>query len=791
MTVFKWLNGASGPWDTLGNWYDGVVQTLVSPAEGDTAAIFAGTVSVGAAVVVSGLRMTGSDSAPSVLAGPAKITATGSAVFGGTVVQTGPGTTQLNGSAQIGGPGNPTTLYLDGGRVLQNAGTMSLSNGTIDLGALPSGTPDGGGILGNAHNGTILIGGSGTVIAGGAGNTAVLNTGTIAVQASGDATISTFVQNGGLLTVQSGTLTLARGGTSTGAGTKVDAGATLELSSGEFTVQTATFAPAGTVVADGAKVNLSGVLLTAPLATLIQSSGTVLLGSHPTTIGTLEQVASSPAGSLLTTSATVNVDRQAVFSGTVVETGKGVTILNGSATLAASDAGATSLNLDQGRKLQNLGSLSIDSGAIALGSNPLGTTVGGGSLINGTAGLIDITVPGTVVVAGLKAGTFTNSGTVLGDAAGNAVLGVSVTNRGTIHVRTGTLTLNAGGVSRAPNVLVDAGAAFGIGGGTFSVSVGTFVVGGGLNVTGGLLDASHAVATDVAGTVQLSGGSIALGVRPATFGGFVQSGSAATAGHYSVLGGTALVTVTGDAAFSGVAVEKSSGTTKLQGTTTLQAGASLYLDGGRTVYTTGTFVANGGTVYLGAEASGTVAGDGHFTNTGTMDIRADGTVIAGVQGNATASNFGLLEKTAGTGTSAITANFVNMSTVALDTGTLAFAGTVGGTGVFAIGSNTVLDIGYIVSSGTMSFTGSGARLQIGDSADFSATVSTIGDGNQIDLTDFAWDATAIANFATVSAGGGNLTVTGAAGTVAIGFGTNLSSYTFTLGSDGHGGILIS
>jgi hypothetical protein len=240
-----------------------------------------------------------------------------------------------------------------------------------------------------------------------------------------------------------------------------------------------------------------------------------------------------------------------------------------------------------------------------------------------------------------------------------------------------------------------------------------------------------------------------------------------------------------------VSQEQGSGATKLAGDTTLAAGAILDLDGGRSIQNAGSFVADGGTIQLGAEVSGPAAGDGHFVNIGTLDIQADGTVIAGVSGNATLNNYAVVEKSAGAGVSTISANVVNVGTVAVDSGTLAFAASVGGNGVVDIGGGTTLDIGGIASSGTMSFIGGAATLRIDDAADFAATVATIGGGNQIDLTGFAWDSSAVARFIASGGGGGTLSVTDAAGTVRLGFATDYSAYSFTLASDGHSGLLIS
>lgn len=789
MTTYSWLNGASGSWTIPANWRVGTGVPVTVPNKDATAIIGAGTVAVDVAVIVAGLEMTGTANAPSEIEGAAQLTATGIVSFTGAVVQSGPGTTELDGNSTLIGGTAPGTLYLDGGRVLDNTGTLSLSGGVIDLGALPAGTAAGGGSLANGVHGVVLIEESGTVIAGGAGSTYVINSGIVSAQASGDAVITALFDNVGTLHVQTGTLTLADGGSSTGAGTKIDAGATLELSGGTFHMQTGIFADAGTVLIDGAVADLTGARVSAPTGGLIVSGSTLLLGAHATTIGTLEQLGTA-GGSLLSSLSSLTVNGESVFTGIAVQTGKGTTFLDGNSTLGTSGTGPASLDLDQGRKLDNLGTLVVASGGIVLGANPLGVTAGGGSLTNGKLGVIDVSASGTFVAAGLTAGSFNNVGTVEINVAGVSAIGVSVSNHGTIDVQNGTLSLAAGGASLSRGIVVDAGATLALNGGTFTVSSGTLDLTGGLDITGGLLDLTRTRGAIVGGPVELSGGTLWLGARSATFGDFDQTGSGTTPATYSVVNGARAILVNGSASFSGVAVEKGPGTTRLMGETTLAAGASLFLDGGRTIENDGSFVAGGGTVLLGAEPGGTAAGDGYFTNLQTLDIQADGTVIAGIQGSAMVSNYGYLEKSAGTGTSTINAAIANVGTIAANSGTLALTGSVGG-GSFDIGSAAVLDIGAAARGGTMSFIGGGGLLRIDDAPDFADSITGMGAGNQIDLAGFAWDVSARSNFATAVAGGGTLTITDAAGSVHLGFGTNYSAYSFTLASDGHGGLLIS
>src|SRR5262249_54593964 len=110
--------------------------------------------------------------------GTGKLTVNGSASFGGSgaAVQTGTGTTDLKGVTTISGIG--ADLALDGGRVLQNDGALTLqANATIDLGEGGAGT---NATISNGATGVFTFQGDNqTVVDAGANPSAFKNAGTV------------------------------------------------------------------------------------------------------------------------------------------------------------------------------------------------------------------------------------------------------------------------------------------------------------------------------------------------------------------------------------------------------------------------------------------------------------------------------------------------------------------------------------------------------------------------------------------------------------------------------------
>ena len=774
MATFTWLNGASGSWTDPAEW-----GGTSLPAGLDAAIINAGTVTLDVTATVGQLSQVGSGST---LQGIGQLNVLNGGTFIGTVVESGIGSTQLSGQSVVRaatGSASPGVLSLDGGRSLVNNGSLSLDAGTIALGLLPGGTALGGGSLVNNAGGTITIDGSGVVIATGTGDTGVVNTGLLLKRGMDNAIIQASFSDAGMLHVQAGTLTLAGGGYASGSGVTVDAGAVLELSGGTFAIPHGAFAPAGTLLIDGAAVDFTGASYGDLSGSLIVSAGSARLGLRSTSVASLAQTASGASTSLITAPSAIVVLTEFDVTGTAVQTGSSVTRLFGHSYLGAAASGATSLNLDNKRKMINYGTMTIASGGIVLGANPLGSTVGGATFVNANVGKVIIQSSGDVIAAGSGTLALTNSGTIEVATTGVATIGVNLVSHGTVNIQSGTLNLAAGGIALARNLKVDAAGTLAVSGGTLALSLGTVALDGGLSFSGGVIDATHTRQIAIGGTTSLSGGTLIAGARPATFAALAISGG--------TISSTAMVTASMGATFTGTSVEVGRGTTKLDDTSTLNAtgsGAGIYLDGRRILQNNSTLVITSGTIHLGVEPTGTAIGDGYIANIGTMDIQTDGTVIAGGAGSAIVTNYGLFEKTAGSGTAEVHATFVNNGSVAVQSGTLLFSASASG-GDYTVDSGTVLQFSGRVGSGTMTFIGSNATILASAATPFGGTVAGLGSGNKVDLAAFAWDASATASFAA-----GVLTVTDTAGSTHLNLAGSYGSYSFALSSDGHGGLLI-
>ena len=111
----------------------------------------------------------------------------------------------------------------------------------------------------------------------------------------------------------------------------------------------------------------------------------------------------------LTGTGMVAVTTTATFSGAtyLVESGSGTTDLQVGATGTLS---AGVLALDGGRKLQNDGTFNWTGGSIAMGDNPLGTTVGGSTIVNSAGATFNDNVAGSIT-SSLGANQFNNAGT--------------------------------------------------------------------------------------------------------------------------------------------------------------------------------------------------------------------------------------------------------------------------------------------------------------------------------------------------------------------------------------------
>ena len=251
------------------------------------------------------------------------------------------------------------------------------------------------------------------------GNTGFTNAGLVEKEfSSGISNIYALFTNTGTVSVQSGTLSFDGGGTSSAGAFTVAAGATLGFGGGNFTLTGGTYTVTGQTLVSGGMLTLAGGAVTTGEFT--QSGGTV-------------------AGS-----STLTVTGPALFSGSYeVGTGTGKTLLKG-----ATEIDNFGLGLDGGWTLENAGTLTLQSGTIYLGENLLGTTFGGGAIVNDKGASFLIETDGTTVQVDTGNTGFTNAGLVEKEfTSGISNIYALFTNTGTVSLQSGTLSLDGGGTS--------------------------------------------------------------------------------------------------------------------------------------------------------------------------------------------------------------------------------------------------------------------------------------------------------------------------------------------------------
>ena len=391
----------------------------------------------------------------------------------------------------------------------------------------------------------------------------------------------------------------------------------------------------------------------------------------------------------------------------------------------------------------NLPGLNADSAAISL------------TAISGTA-----TLSGYVINAPSFA--LTGSGTALTVAENLSYLGALTVGAGA------TLSLSSGDTLTTTGALTINGALTGAG--KLSETGGSIAFGSGASFNVANWSSNNATITIAASrtyagvfsagagaTVNLAGGNFGL-TRANSF-----SGATVTGAHTLV--DTGVSTVSG-----------------------------LTIGGTAMFQNNGALTQSGGTVTVG-DASGAAA---ILFNAapGTYDI-ADDSGIA--QGTSTASrfvNYGLFEKTGGTGTSAVLASVISTGIVTAATGTIAFSGavntfsgTIGGDGAVSFtGGVSTINGGTTVSVASLTATGASTTLAIAGNLSYAVSFSdasgatlSIASGATLSLSRAATLSAKVTGPGSLAITGGttsilpsaavsvaNLSVTGAATTLAIG-----------------------
>ncbi len=689
-----WTGGASTEaWTTAGNWSAGV------PGSSDVACIGAGaTVRVGegtqtvssiqdeGALVISGGSLDVADEAT-------VSTAESLSLTGGTLSLTGDldVTSSLTSSSNATVNGTGRLVVLSGATgslgaagcsLLTLNGATLVNEGTVTLGAS-------GGVAGQLdmaegakleNAGTLNVdsyfsgcvpGSNNASIQSNGGSPTFTNTGTLNAGAgSGHAvTISVPFTNSGTVHVASGTLSPTGGGTSTEGTWTTASGATVSLTTGSYTLTHDN--------ASGASFAVSGGTLTIATGTTTLDSLSLAGGGTLGLSGELDVSGSLVSSESSTVSGT---GRLVVLSGATGSLGaggcslltlNGATLVNeGTVTLGASGGVAGQLDMLEGAKLENTGTLNVDSyfSGCVPGSNNASIQSNGGSP------------------------TFTNTGTLnAGAGSGHAAtISVPFTNSGTVHVASGTLSPTGGGTSTEGTWTTASGT-------TVNITTGSYTLthdaasGASFAVSGGTL--TIATGTTTLGALSLTGGTLSL------TGALHVSGSLASSGEATISGTGSLVVLSGATGSIGA------------------PGCSLLTLSGATLL-------NEGTVTLGA--SGGVSGQldmlegAHLESTGTLNVDSypagcvSGSNSASIQNNSgspTFTNTGTLNSDLSSEhTATVSVPFTNDGTVAALSGPLVFSGG-GVSGVVATGT-------WSASEGA-SITLSAGTFRIGTSVDLS------------------------------------------------------------------------
>lgn len=764
----------------------------------------------------------------------------GASFSNSTAAMTGSGTTILEGMSSIG-----RVLSLDGGRVLENRGTLTWAAGDIDLGDNPYGVTVGGGTIKN-DAGAVFDDQANNEIVSSKGVTAFINAGTYektrtaAGTGGGTTYVLTPFINTGSVVVQSGALDLYGGGSSAASALSVASGAVLGLD-GSFALG------AGTIAGSG-QVNLNGGLLS--------------LGTGDVTIApTFWQ-----DGGTISGSGTLTLSQGVIFETvSALMTGSGTTVLQGNSAIAPNDG--FSVALDGGRRLENRGTLAWFYGSFALGYNPFGTSLGGATIENDVGATFDLAVDGSLSSYGTTA--IINAGTMEKTAGtGFTSINSPVTNSGLLSVQSGTLVLN-GPLWNTGSVSVGSDATLELDAGNPSNAVRGGASSNGrslLNGIGGLVSlVDDAAITSTGGTFDNAGGVLAktAGTGTSTIDMAIVDASGAR-GRIEIASGTL--------EFDGVDDFRAQ-TISGAGSLALGAGSHSVIEPGTTIATSGFSVSGAGTSlrlgenlsyagsfrqahgvmniaantltltgsvdlsgqlgsYVSVTGSGVVATSGsatlsgvnflasaHFQNSGTVtqtgnvgvgdptngaatiSNRVDATwsitndsLIAGDSALATFVNDGTLIKSGGTGTSvvrpALGSSTHGAGTVEVASGTLEFTQAISGHESLKTASGTTLILDAGASAGTaFSFEGTAGTLQLGNAQAFHGTIANFSGSQAIDLGSIGY-AGQTPRYATTSSGAGVLTVTDGTHMATLAMSGQYVERSFHLASDGHGGTLI-
>ncbi len=363
--------------------------------------------------------------------GTGTLTITGDATLGDSALEIGTGTTLLDGRTTIGLGGN-LQLSLDGGRTLENNGTLNWIADTIYIGVGSDGT---GATIKNDANADFNIETDNAVAVQAGATGTFINAGTVTKSGtSGTATINALFQNTGNVVVGTGTLAFGDGGSSDAGAFTAAAGAVLDFDAGTFTVATGTYnLGAGATDVSGATLDFTGADAIANFGdgglSVTDQFATLNLAGLDTTVSSL-----TFTGGVIEGTGTLTVTGQTYITAAGFDTdflGTGKTILDGPTTIAQNGA----FRIDQGRTVENAGALLMESSVIYFGR---GDVSDGSTFVNDANATFDVTGDSVLFMnkPDNASDSFDNEGTFTVDAGGNLLLenNVNFVNDGTITI---------------------------------------------------------------------------------------------------------------------------------------------------------------------------------------------------------------------------------------------------------------------------------------------------------------------------------------------------------------------
>jgi autotransporter-associated beta strand protein len=437
--------------------------------------------------------------------------ANGSTYSGGTTLTAG--LLQVGG-ASTGASGAPTSSALGTGSLALNGGT--LSSGTTNNRTVYNTTTIGGNVtLGDVTNIGVLTFDTAVGLTGG--------TRTLTTATGSGATFSGIVSNGGITKLGAGTLTLsgASANTYTGLTTASAGNFTLAKTSGDAIAGNllvnggnVSVTVAGTQIADTATVEVSsgsftiGSLINETVATVKLTGGNII-GNNSTTSfltattafdlqsGTNTAILAGAAGATKTTGGTVLLSRASTYSG-------GTTLTAGTLQIDVTSAGVVGAITSSAI---GTGSLTLNGGTISSATAANNRTILNALTIGGNVTLGDATNTGTVIFSA-DASLTTGTRTLTTAAGSGAIFSGSITNGSIIKEGAGTLALN--GNSSTVAVTANSGTLAGTGTvGATTIETANLAVGGFNGGIGTMNFSSLSLGSASSFIYQMSGGGIA------------------------------------------------------------------------------------------------------------------------------------------------------------------------------------------------------------------------------------------------------------------------------------------